>query len=42
MKADAKALTVSIVQGRSANVEPVTTMDSPSAIMMNPAQRSAM
>src|ERR1700675_2354948 len=42
MKADAKALTVSVVQGRSAKVAPVTTMDSPSAMMMKPAQRSAM
>src|SRR4030081_883677 len=42
MKADAKALTVSAVQARSANVAPVTTMDSPSAMMMNPAQRSAI
>src|SRR5216683_3651910 len=42
IKADAKATTVSVVQARSANVAPVTTMDSPSAMMMNPAQRSAM
>ncbi len=42
MKADAKALTVSVVQARSANAAPVTTMDSPSAMMMNPAQRSAI
>src|SRR6202000_3178168 len=40
--ADAKARTFSVVQARSANVAPVTTMDSPSAMMMNPAQRSAM
>src|SRR3954467_3099425 len=42
MKADAKAPTLSAVQARSAKVAPVTTMDSPSAMMMNPAQRSAM
>src|SRR3954470_11027223 len=42
MKADANAPTVSKVQARSAKVAPVTTMDSPSAMMMNPAQRSAM
>src|SRR5258708_10873440 len=42
MKAEAKALTVSSVQARSAKVAPVTTMDSPSAMMMKPAQRSAM
>src|SRR3982074_462341 len=42
MKADAKALTVSAVQARWAKVTPVTTMDSPSAMMMNPAQRSAI
>ncbi len=37
-----KAMTVSVVQVRSAKVAPVTTMDSPSAMMMKPAQRSAM
>src|ERR1700687_3503094 len=42
MKAEAKAPTVSEVQARSAKGVPVTTMDSPSAIMMKPAQRSAM
>src|SRR3954449_11913912 len=42
MKADANAATVSKVQASSAKVAPVTTMDSPSAMMMNPAQRSAM
>ena len=42
MKADTKAATVSVVQGRSAKVAPVTTMDSPSAMMMKPAQRSAI
>src|ERR1700712_1347469 len=42
MKADAKAPTVSEVQFSSAKVAPVTTMDSPSAMMMNPAQRSAI
>src|SRR5258708_4923181 len=42
MKAEAKALTVSRVQARSAKVAPVTTMDSPSAMMMKPAQRSAI
>src|ERR1700704_3460635 len=42
MKAEANAATVSLVQARSANVAPVTTMDSPSAMMMNPAQRSAI
>src|SRR4051795_5450516 len=36
------APTVSVVQSRSAKVAPVTTMDSPSAMMMNPAQRSAI
>src|SRR5437762_6467536 len=30
------------VHAASANVAPVTTMDSPSAMMMKPAQRSAM
>ena len=34
--------TWSLVHGRSAKVAPVTTMDSPSAMMMKPAQRSAM
>src|ERR1700759_5128805 len=42
MKADTKAITVSAVHGRSAKVAPYPTMDSPSAMMMNPAQRSAM
>src|SRR4051794_777416 len=42
MKADANAPTVSMDQVRSAKVAPVTTMDSPSAMMINPAQRSAM
>src|SRR6202035_4075574 len=42
MNADTNAVTVSRVQDRSANVAPVTTMDSPSAMMMNPAQRSAI
>src|SRR6478752_9770865 len=42
MKAETKALTVSGVHVRSAKVAPVTTMDSPSAMMMKPAQRSAM
>src|SRR5882762_11026380 len=42
MKADANAPTVSMVQASSAKVAPMTTMDSPSAMMMNPAQRSAM
>src|SRR3981081_2499648 len=42
MKADTKAATVSVVQVSSENVAPVTTMDSPSAVMMKPAQRSAM
>src|SRR3954449_12101155 len=42
MKADAKAPTLSAVQARSAKVAPVTTIDSPSAMMMKPAQRSAM
>src|ERR1043166_9490147 len=42
MKAEAKAPTGSGVQASSAKVAPVTTMDSPSAMMMNPAQRSAM
>src|ERR1700733_5972063 len=42
MKAARKAVTASRVQGRSANVAPVTTMDSPSAMMMKPAQRSAI
>src|ERR1700761_2349597 len=37
-----KAITVSPVQVRSAKVAPVTTTDSPSAMMMKPAQRSAM
>src|SRR4051812_1641746 len=42
MKADANAPTVSSVQASSANVAPVTTMDSPSAMIIKPAQRSAM
>src|ERR1700712_1517402 len=42
MNADTKAVTVSVVQVRSEKVAPVTTMDSPSAMMMKPAQRSAM
>src|SRR6195952_3382671 len=42
MNADMNAVTVAAVQGRSAKVAPVTTMDSPSAMMMNPAQRSAI
>ena len=42
MKADTKAPMVSALQVRSAKVAPVTTIDSPSAMMMNPAQRSAM
>src|ERR1700687_4581024 len=42
MKADRKAVTVALVHARSAKVAPVTTMDSPSAMMMNPAQRSAI
>src|SRR5882757_903231 len=42
MKADANAPTVSGVQASSAKVAPMTTMDSPSAMMMNPAQRSAI
>src|SRR3984885_1404713 len=42
MNADTNAVTVSRVQDRSANVAPVTTMDSPSAMMMKPAQRSAI
>src|SRR3954447_26824720 len=42
MKADANAPTVSKLQASSANVAPMTTMDSPSAMMMNPAQRSAI
>src|SRR3954465_8668659 len=42
MKADTNATTFSLVQVNSAKVAPVTTMDSPSAMMMKPAQRSAM
>src|ERR1700694_5772368 len=42
IKADTNPTTVSVVQARSANVAPVTTMDSPSAMMMNPAKRSAI
>src|SRR5437879_4075074 len=41
-KADTKAATVSVVHDSSAKVAPVTTMDSPSAMMMKPAQRSAI
>jgi len=37
-----KAATVGAVHAVSAKVVPVTTMDSPSAMMMNSAQRSAM
>ena len=37
-----KAPTVSVVQVNSENVAPVTTMDSPSAMMTNSAKRSAM
>src|SRR6266481_1553768 len=40
--AETKALTVSAVQVRSAKVAPLTTTASPSAMMMKPAQRSAM
>src|SRR3990170_2571834 len=42
MKADANAVTVSAVQLSSEKVAPVTMMDSPSAMMMNSAQRSAI
>src|SRR5258708_24095942 len=42
IKADTKAPPVSVVKARSANVAPVTKVDSPSAMMMNRAQRSAM
>ena len=42
MKAARKAATVDASQGRSAKVAPVTRIDSPSAMMMNRAQRSAM
>src|SRR6266567_106758 len=42
IKAEVNAMTFSVVQIRSAKVAPVTTMDSPSAMMMKPAQRSAM
>src|SRR3954447_14580718 len=42
MNAEEKAPTVSGVQASSAKGAPVTTIDSPSAIMINPAQRSAM
>src|ERR1700737_1438063 len=41
-KADRNAVTFSVVQVRSANVAPSTTMASPSAMMMKPAQRSAL
>src|ERR1700730_13366559 len=41
-KAEVNAVTFSVVQVRSAKVAPVTTMDSPSAMMMKPAHRSAM
>src|ERR1700754_411490 len=40
--ADRNARALSVVQLRSEKVAPVTTTDSPSAMMMNPAQRSAM
>src|SRR6476661_3010938 len=39
---ETNALTVSVDQASSANVAPVTTTDSPSAMMTNSAQRSAM
>src|SRR3954466_15161134 len=42
MKAEPKAPTFSRVQASSAKVAPVTTMDSPSAMMMKPAHRSAI
>src|SRR3982075_345993 len=41
-KAETNAVIFSAVQVSSPNVAPVTTMDSPSAMMMKPAQRSAM
>ncbi len=41
MKATMKAVTVGPLQGFSANVAPVTSRDSPSAMMTNSAQRSA-
>src|SRR5229473_8360536 len=41
-KAATNAPMVSVVQVRSAKVAPLTTMASPSAMMMKPAQRSAM
>src|SRR5450631_4722575 len=41
-KAEVNAARVSVVHVRSPKVAPVTTMDSPSAMMMKPAQRSAM
>src|SRR5437868_8141431 len=41
-KAERNAPTVSAVQVSSAKVAPSTTMASPSAMMMKPAQRSAM
>src|ERR1700759_1100685 len=41
-KADANAMTFSFVQARSAKVAALTTTASPSAMMMKPAQRSAM
>src|SRR5436305_14896946 len=41
-KAETNAVIFSAVQVSSAKVAPVTTMDSPSAMMMKPAQRSAM
>ena len=41
-KAEMKAVTFSGVQIRSAKVAPSTTMASPSAMMMKPAQRSAI
>src|SRR3954447_1608056 len=41
-KAETNAMMFSGVQISSAKVAPVTTIDSPSAMMMKPAQRSAM
>src|SRR6476620_7130236 len=41
-RADRKAPTTSVLQFNSEKVAPVTTMDSPSAMMTNKAQRSAM
>lgn len=42
MNDSAIAAMFSAVQSRPANVEPVTSTDSPSAMMMNSEQRSAM